>query len=123
MKMKAKLKELTSRSNGWGYEIRKQKLKNYIREWMEYYHLAQIKRLCVETDEWLRRRIRMCIWKSWKKVKTRVANLKKCGALDWQAYQWGLFFEIIFDDKNINVWIAISDVINDCFYIFPIKSA
>ena len=31
----------------------------------------------------------MCIWKSWKNVKTRVANLKKCGALDWQAYQWG----------------------------------
>ena len=31
----------------------------------------------------------MCIWKSWKKVKTRVSNLKKCDALDWQAYQWG----------------------------------
>ena len=29
--MKAKLKELTSRSNGWGYERRKQKLKEYIR--------------------------------------------------------------------------------------------
>lgn len=31
----------------------------------------------------------MCIWKSWKNPKTRVANLKKCGVLDWQAYQWG----------------------------------
>ncbi|WP_195668233.1 group II intron reverse transcriptase/maturase [Bacteroides intestinalis] len=88
-KMKFKLKELTSRSNGWGYECRKQKLKEYIRGWLGYYHLAQIKRLCIETDEWLRRRIRMCIWKSWKNPKTRVANLKKCGVLDWQAYQWG----------------------------------
>lgn len=89
MKMKSKLKELTSRSNGFGYEIRKQKLKNYIRGWIGYYHLAQIKRLCIETDQWLRRRIRMCIWKSWKRVKTRVANLKKCGVSDWQANQWG----------------------------------
>ena len=30
-KMKAKLKELTSRSNGWGYAKRKQKLEEYIR--------------------------------------------------------------------------------------------
>lgn len=88
-KMKSKLKELTSRSNGWGYERRKQRLKEYIRGWVGYYHLAQIKRLCTETDEWLRRRIRMCIWKSWKKPKTRVANLKRCGAHDWQAHQWG----------------------------------
>lgn len=88
-KMKSKLKELTRRSNGWGYERRKQKLNEYIRGWVGYYHLAQMKRLCIETDEWLRRRIRMCIWKSWKKPQTRVANLKKCGVLDWQAYQWG----------------------------------
>lgn len=88
-KMKAKLKELTSRSNGWGHERRKQKLKEYIRGWIGYYHLAQIKRLCLETDEWLRRRIRMCIWKCWKKPKTRITNLKRCGIAEWQAYQWG----------------------------------
>lgn len=68
-KMKAKLKELTNRSNGWGHERRKQKLKEYIRGWIGYYHLTQIKRLCLETDEWLRRRIRMCIWKCWKKPR------------------------------------------------------
>ena len=88
-KMKAKLKELTSRSNGWGHECRKQKLKEYIRGWIGYYHLAQIKRLCLETDEWLRRRIRMCIWKAWKKPKTRIINLKRCGIAARQAYQWG----------------------------------
>ena len=40
--MKAKLKELTSRSNGWGYAKRKQKLKEYIRGWVGYYHLANL---------------------------------------------------------------------------------
>ena len=78
-KMKSRLKELTSRSNGWGYSKRKQKLKEYIRGWVGYYHLANMKRLLLETDEWLRRRIRMCIWKTWKKVKTKVANLIRCG--------------------------------------------
>lgn len=88
-KMKSRLKELTSRSKGWGYERRKQKLKEYIRGWTGYYRLAQMKCLCMETDEWLRRRIRMCIWKAWKESKTRITNLRKCGIVDWQACQWG----------------------------------
>ena len=48
-----------------------------------------MKRLLLVTDEWLRRRIRMCIWKAWKKVKTRVANLIRCGINEYQAYEWG----------------------------------
>ena len=48
-----------------------------------------MKRLLLETDEWLRRRIRMCIWKAWKKVKTKVANLIRCGINKYQAYEWG----------------------------------
>lgn len=88
-KMKSRLKELTSRSNGWGYAKRKQMLKEYIRGWVGYYHLANMKRLLLETDEWLRRRIRMCIWKAWKKVKTKVANLIRCGINKYKAYEWG----------------------------------
>ena len=88
-KMKSRLKELTSRSNGWGYEKRKQKLKEYIEGWVGYYHLAKMKRLCIETDEWLRRRIRMCIWKAWKLPNTRIKNLRKCGVKEYNARQWG----------------------------------
>ena len=50
-KMKSRLKELTSRSNGWGYAKRKQKQKEYIRGWVGYYHLANMKRLLLVTDE------------------------------------------------------------------------
>ena len=53
------------------------------------YHLANMKRLLLETDEWLRRIIRMCIWKAWKKVKTKVANLIRCGINKYKAYEWG----------------------------------
>lgn len=41
-----------------------------------------------ETDSWLRRRIRMCIWKMWKKTKTRYINLMKCGIPKYKAYMW-----------------------------------
>ena len=88
-KMKLRLKELTRRSNGWGYDWRRRKLTEYVRGWVGYYHLANMKRFLEETDEWLRRRIRMCIWKAWKKPRTKVANLIKCGIGKHQAYMWG----------------------------------
>ena len=54
-----------------------------------FFNIANMKRLLLETDEWLRRRIRMCIWKAWKKVRTRVANLIRCGINKYKAYEWG----------------------------------
>ena len=88
IKMKARLKELTSRNNGMGYAMRKYKLKEYIVGWLGYYRLADMKSILKSTDEWLRRRIRMCIWKYWKKVKTKFNNLIKCGIAKNQAWQW-----------------------------------
>ena len=87
-RMKARLKELTGRSNGMGYESRKSALKLFIRGWVEYFKLADMKTLLSQTDEWLRRRIRMCIWKSWKRVKTRYRNLVRCGISKRQAWMW-----------------------------------
>ncbi len=88
-KLKAKLKSLTGRSNGMGYEQRKMALKLFIRGWVEYYKLAKMKSLLLEIDAWLRRRIRMCIWKAWKNPKTRIANLIKCGVPQWRARKHG----------------------------------
>ena len=88
VKLRSKLKELTKRSNGWGYEKRKEKLTNAIRGWVNYFRLAEMRNFVKETDEWLRSRIRMCIWKCWKRVRTRFKNLQRCGIAKWQAWQW-----------------------------------
>jgi ABC-type oligopeptide transport system ATPase subunit len=72
--MKAKIKLLTARSNGWSNEGRIAKLKEYIRGWVNYFKIADIKSLLKETDEWMRRRIRMVFWKQWKKIKTKHDN-------------------------------------------------
>ena len=88
-KMKNKIRELTNRSNGWGNEYRALKLTQFIRGWVNYFGMADMKSLLVKTDEWLRHKIRAIYWKQWKKVKTRYRKLKELGIreeyLRWHA--------------------------------------
>ena len=88
-KARAKLKELTKRNQGKNVRAVMEKVKVYIRGWLGYFHIADMKRIAVEWDSWLRRRFRMYIWKQWKKPKTRVQNLQKLGIPKEQADQWG----------------------------------
>ena len=78
-KMKEKIREITARSNGIGYEVLKLKLKQFVVGWVNYFKLADMKNLLLNTDQWLRRRLRMFIWKRWKKIKTRYTMLRKLG--------------------------------------------
>ncbi len=87
-KLKLRLKELTGRSNGMGYEQRKTNLRLFIQGWLEYFKLADMKSRLQYLDTWYRRRLRMCIWKCWKKVKTRFTNLCKCGIDKRKAWEW-----------------------------------
>lgn len=86
-KMKAKLKELTSRDNGWGNEYRAMKLKQFVRGWVNYFAMADMKQLLRSTDEWLRRKIRAIYWKQWKKVKTRYRMIRKFGMPEWKVHE------------------------------------
>lgn len=87
-KLKDKLKELTCRSNGWGNERRKERLKQFITGWVNYFRLADIQELLSNVDEWLRRRIRMVIWKQWKRNRTKAKNLIKLGVNKSKAWEW-----------------------------------
>ena len=72
-----------------GYEQRKEALHNVIRGWVSYFKYADAKGNLRAIDEWLRRRIRMCIWKCWKRVRTRIRNLIRCGIEYNRAVEWG----------------------------------
>ncbi len=87
-KMKAKIKELTSRSNGWGNDRRKETLRQYITGWVNYFKLADMRRLLLGIDEWYRRRIRMVTWKQWKRISTKLMNLIKLGVKKSKAWEW-----------------------------------
>ena len=86
VKMKNKIRELTNRSNGWGNEYRALKLTQYIRGWVNYFGMADMKKLLQTTDEWLRHKIRAIYWKQWKKVKTKYKELKKLGVENEKAW-------------------------------------
>lgn len=85
--MKGRTREITQKNKGWSNDYRRQKLAEYVRGWINYYKLADMKGLMAETDEWLRRRIRAIYWKQWKKVKTRYRNLRALKLEERQVHQ------------------------------------
>ncbi|MDC0358840.1 group II intron reverse transcriptase/maturase [Oligoflexia bacterium] len=73
------LKRLSSRSWGVSFEYRIFKLNQYIRGWTNYFGIAQGYQVLVDTDSWLRRRLRACLWKQWRYARTKVRELTKLG--------------------------------------------
>jgi hypothetical protein len=70
---------LTGRSWSVSLDYRFLKLKQILVGWINYFKIAQCKGLLIELDRLIRRRIRVVIWKTWKKVKTRFTRLIKLG--------------------------------------------
>jgi group II intron reverse transcriptase/maturase len=79
-KMKRKLKALTKRSWSISLDVRLLKLKQLIVGWVNYFRIAKMKTVLEKLDEKLRKRIRVIIWKQWKKFKARYEALLKLGA-------------------------------------------
>lgn len=63
-----------------------EKIKVYARGWLNYYGIASIKRPIEDINGWLYHRIRLCIWKQWKKPITKFRNLVKMGIPEKYAY-------------------------------------
>lgn len=74
-KAKDKLRLLTSRSRCGSIVKTLEKIKVYMRGWLNYYGIADMKNNIEELNGWLYRRIRMCIWKQWKLPRTRMRKL------------------------------------------------
>lgn len=78
-KFQRTLKRLTNRSKSISLDKRFEELNWAIRGWVNYFRISKMKTFLKEMDEHLRVRIRMIIWKQWKKPKTQIKNLVKCG--------------------------------------------
>ena len=76
---KHRVRQLTARSWGVSMAWRFHKLAQYLRGWMGYFGISQYYRPIPELDEWLRRRVRMCYWKRWRRVRTKVRHLLALG--------------------------------------------
>ena len=88
-RMKNKVRKITSRKMPYPMEYRIQRLNQYLMGWCGYFALADTKSIFEKLDGWIRRRLRMCLWKEWKKPRTKIRNLIKLGVPKWKAYEWG----------------------------------
>ena len=84
-KMKSKLKDLSSRRSVQSLKPAFERIKEYMRGWLNYYKVADIKNNIEDLNGWLYHRIRACIWKHWKLPKTKRKNLMKLGIPEYYA--------------------------------------
>ena len=86
-KMKARLKSLSSRRHVQSVIPALYKIKVYMRGWLNYYGIAAMKKAIEELNKWLYHRIRMCIWKMWKRPRSRMKYLIRLGVPEQLAYR------------------------------------
>ena len=78
-RFKERVREITSRRRGISMPSRIAELRRYLVGWMNYFGISHTYRVVLELDQWIRRRVRLCFWKSWKQPGTRRRHLLKLG--------------------------------------------
>jgi RNA-directed DNA polymerase len=89
-KFKQQVRILTNRNWGVSMHYQLYKLSLFLRGWINYFGIANAYQNCVELDHWIRRRVRMCYWRQWRKPRTKVANLLKRGVRIQAAVACGI---------------------------------
>ena len=86
--LKRKLKYATKKTMPLSISERLNKLKEIYQGWLNNFRLGNIETKLKKVDEWLRNRIRYCIWHDWKKPDRKRKNLVRLGINSGQAYAW-----------------------------------
>ena len=86
--LKRKLKFLTKKTLPYSFAERLEKLREVWQGWVNNYRLASIHLKLKALDEWLRNRLRYCIWHDWKKTERKRKNFIRMGIEQGQAYAW-----------------------------------
>jgi RNA-directed DNA polymerase len=117
---KHNVRRLTGRSWGVSMGYRLHKLAQYVRGWMGYFGISDYYRPIPELDQWLRRRIRMCYWKQWRRTRIKVRNLLTLGtskrhailtALSSKSY-WHLSRTLATQSGMTNEWLKSQGLID-----------
>lgn len=86
--LKRKLKYITKKTLPMSIRQRLVELKLIYRGWLNNFRLGRIEGKLKKLDEWLRNRLRYCIWADWKKPERKRKNLIRLGIEQGQAYAW-----------------------------------
>lgn len=94
----SKLKKLTARKWSIDLDSRIEQLNWVIRGWINYFSMTNMKSVMESIDERLRTRLRVIIWKQWKKKTRRLWGLLKLGVPKWIADKvsgWGDHYQLV----------------------------
>jgi hypothetical protein len=78
-RVKTKIRQITARNKPVSIAERIGRLNTYLGGWMGYFALAETPSVFEELNGWIRRRLRLCLWKQWKRVRTRYRELRALG--------------------------------------------
>ena len=87
-KMKKRIREITKRNRPISSKELANELESYLKGWINYYRIGDMKSFLMKIDQWIRRRIRMIYWKRWKLVRTKYRNLQILGVNKSKAWEW-----------------------------------
>ena len=85
-KVQVTLRRLTRRSRSQRMSDRIQAVNTYLRGWVGYFALAETPSVVEQLDEWVRRRLRLCLWRQWRRVRTRYRELRRLGVPERNAH-------------------------------------
>lgn len=78
-RLKARVRELTRRGRSTNLQKRLEVLGRYLRGWMTYFALTEAATALRTLDKWIAHRVRACVWKTWKRTRTRIRKLRSFG--------------------------------------------
>jgi len=87
-RVKTKIREITARNRPVSLAERIERLNAYLGGWMGYFALAETPSIFASIEGWMRRRLRMCLWKQWKRVRTRYRELRALGLPEWIVHEF-----------------------------------
>ncbi|MEK4036669.1 group II intron reverse transcriptase/maturase [Paenibacillus sp. FSL F4-0122] len=88
-RVKVRIQEISSRKRSMKMEERIKELNHYLMGWCGYFSLVDTPSTFRDMDKWIRRRLRMCLWKQWKTPRIKVKRLISLGVPKDKAYEWG----------------------------------
>lgn len=86
--MKRRVKEITRKTRPLSFNERIAELNSYMKGWIGYFRYAFMQGKLKDLDVWIRRRLRYCIWKHWKKPNKRKRAYIRLGIPEGMAYAW-----------------------------------
>jgi RNA-directed DNA polymerase len=119
-RFKDKVRDITNKNVGMSMEERLRRLNLLTVGWINYFGLADAKYMMKELDEWIRRRLRACHWKQWKRIGTKHDNLVRLGVHDSKAWEWANSRKGYW--RIAGSWVLSTSLTNDCLEKIGFKS-